>query len=108
MANRHRYGRALIHYGAFQVMTFIVRTSLEAISRPRRLDQDRDAAICSGQRFVRIRQLIRQDYDTLCNLERQIAGLDGEMADISQRRWPETLHKQLLRFRWSSRELYAR
>ena len=34
---------------------------------------------------------IRQDYDRLCHLEHQIASLGGEMADISQRRWPETL-----------------
>ncbi|WP_085539663.1 N-6 DNA methylase [Burkholderia pseudomallei] len=34
---------------------------------------------------------IRQDYDRLCHLEHQVASLGGEMADISQRRWPETL-----------------
>ncbi len=34
---------------------------------------------------------IRQDYDQLCHLEHQVASLGGEMADISQRRWPETL-----------------
>lgn len=33
---------------------------------------------------------IRQDYDRLCDLEHQIASLDGEMTDISQRRWSET------------------
>ncbi|TCK96977.1 N-6 DNA methylase [Paraburkholderia sp. BL9I2N2] len=34
---------------------------------------------------------IRQDYDRLCHLENQVASLEGEIADISQRRWPDTL-----------------
>ncbi|MDF3887907.1 N-6 DNA methylase [Cupriavidus basilensis] len=41
----------------------------------------------SAQTYVEI----RQDYDQLCHLEHQVASLGGEMADISQRRWPEML-----------------
>lgn len=31
---------------------------------------------------------IRADYDQLCRLEAKIAGIDGEMADLSRQRWP--------------------
>lgn len=34
---------------------------------------------------------IRQDYERLCHLDRQLANLKEEIAHISQRRWPETL-----------------
>lgn len=32
---------------------------------------------------------IRQDYERLCHLDRQVANLKEEIAHISQRRWPE-------------------
>lgn len=34
---------------------------------------------------------VRQDYDRLCKLEDQIASLEGEIADISRRRWSHEL-----------------
>ncbi|WP_446325863.1 N-6 DNA methylase [Burkholderia pseudomallei] len=34
---------------------------------------------------------VRQDYDRLCELEHQVANLEGEIADISRRRWPDHL-----------------
>lgn len=36
-------------------------------------------------------QEIQVEYDQLCRLESQIASLDGEIADISRRRWPDEL-----------------
>ncbi|WP_162179209.1 type I restriction-modification system subunit M/S [Chromobacterium haemolyticum] len=38
-------------------------------------------------------QEILQDYDRLCELEQQIASLEGEMTDIARQRWPATLGK---------------
>lgn len=36
-------------------------------------------------------QEIHQEYDRLCELEDQIIRIEGEIADISQRRWPDEL-----------------
>jgi hypothetical protein len=38
-------------------------------------------------------QEIRQDFDRLCELEHQVTSLEGEMADISRRRWPDARSK---------------
>ncbi|MGF6480809.1 N-6 DNA methylase [Paraburkholderia sp. JPY419] len=71
-------------HGQAQLTGLQVGAGVQHIS-PATLLSTVSVPIPSEQAYVEI----RQDYDRLCELENQIANLEGEIVNISSRRWPD-------------------